>query len=137
MKKIIVTGIVLVLFVLYAVFYQKSSTNANPIPAASNTTGSTSRGTYKDGTYTGSTADAFYGTLQVKATIANGKISDVQFLKYPNDQAESIEVNKEAIPTLTQEAIQTQNSKVDIVTGATQTSEAFRVSLASALSQAK
>jgi uncharacterized protein with FMN-binding domain len=135
MKKILVTGIVIVSFVFYAIFYQKSTAVASPTVTTNSTT--TTKGEYKNGVYTGSSADAFYGTIQVRATIANGTLSDVTFLKYPDDQAESIEVNKAAIPILKQEAIQTQTSKVDIISGATQTSEAFRESLASALSQAK
>lgn len=92
---------------------------------------------YKNGEYTGDVADAFYGNVQVKATIQNGKISDVQFLQYPNDRQTSLRISNEAMPFLKSEAIQVQNSQVDIVSGATQTSEAFRVSLKSALDKAK
>ncbi len=135
MKKVIVTGVVIIGFVFYAVFYQKSTSTG--LPVTNTTTSSATKGSYKDGEYTGSATDAFYGTIQVKATITNGNLSDVQFLQYPNDEAESVAVSKAAMPTLRQEAITSQNSKVDIVTGATQTSEAFRKSLASALTQAK
>ncbi len=94
-------------------------------------------GMYKDGSYTGPVTDAYYGNVQVKAVIKNGKISDVQFLQYPNDRGTSREINGQAMPYLTQEAIQAQNANVDIISGATQTSIAFRESLASALSLAK
>ncbi|MCL4392127.1 FMN-binding protein [Patescibacteria group bacterium] len=93
-------------------------------------------GTYKDGTYTGSVANAFFGNVQVQATISGGKITDVQFLQYPSDRSYSQYVNSQAMPYLTQEAIQAQSSNVNIVSGATQTSQAFQQSLASALSQA-
>src|ERR1035437_3582237 len=63
---------------------------------------------YKDGTYTGNPADAIYGTIQVKAIIQNGKITDVQFLQYPSDRSRSIAINTLAMPNLTQEAIQVQ-----------------------------
>jgi uncharacterized protein with FMN-binding domain len=92
---------------------------------------------YKDGTYTGKVADAYYGNLQVSATISGGKISDVKFLQYPNDRQTSIMINQQAIPVLKQEAIQAQSAQVDIVSGATQSSQAFIESLASALSKAK
>lgn len=91
---------------------------------------------YKDGAYTGKITDAVYGDYQVKAIISNGKISDIQFLKYPNDRGHSIEVSNVANPALKQEAIISQNANVDIVTGATQTSIAFKQSLQSALDQA-
>ena len=94
-------------------------------------------GQYKDGTYTGSVADAYYGNVQVSATIAGGKISDVQFLQYPGDRRTSIEINSQAMPFLKTEAIQAQNANVEIVSGATETSLAFRESLGSALNQAK
>ncbi|GCE16015.1 hypothetical protein [Tengunoibacter tsumagoiensis] len=57
------------------------STDATP-PTTSNNTSTTST-QYKDGSYTGSVADAHWGNLQVKAIIKNGKITDVQFLQYP------------------------------------------------------
>lgn len=94
------------------------------------------RGPYRDGTYTGSVADAYYGNVQVQATIQNGFITDVQFLDYPQDRGTSIYINSQATPLLRQEAIQTQNAQVDTVSGATETSGAFRQSLGSALSQA-
>ena len=94
-------------------------------------------GQYKSGTYTGNVADAYYGSVQVKTVISGGKISDVQFLQYPSDRQHSLELSNYAMPILTQEAIQVQNSNVDIVSGATETSLAFRDSLASALAQAK
>ena len=93
-------------------------------------------GQYRDGTYTGDPADAYYGTIQVSALIQGGKITDVQFLQYPNDRQTSIEVNTQAMPYLKAEAIQAQNANVDIVSGATDSSYAFRQSLASALNQA-
>ena len=95
------------------------------------------QGQYKDGSYTGSVADAFYGPLQVQVTVSGGKISNVQFLQAPNDRSESIEINQQAEPTLSQEVIQQQSAQVDVVSGATQTSQAFVQSLQAALSQAK
>ena len=92
---------------------------------------------YKDGSYTGRVADAQWGVVQVKAIITNGKITDVQFLQYPNDRNRSIEINSMADPQLTSEAIQAQSANVDIVTGATDSSDAFMQSLTDALSQAR
>jgi len=60
----------------------------------------------------------------------------VQFLDYPHDRRTSIEINSQATPMLTAQAIQVQSAQVDGVSGATQTSRAFRESLQSALSQA-
>jgi uncharacterized protein with FMN-binding domain len=93
-------------------------------------------GQYKDGSYTGKTTDAFYGDFQVKAIVSGGKITDIEFLKFPNDRDTSIEINTQSMPILKQEAIASQNANVDIITGATQSSIAFRESLQSALDQA-
>ena len=91
---------------------------------------------YKDGSYTGDVTDAFYGNVQVKVTISGGKITDVQFLQYPNDRQTSVEINSQAMPLLGQEAIQAQSAQVDGVSGATQTSGAFIQSLQTALQKA-
>lgn len=94
-------------------------------------------GLYVDGSYPGSAADAYYGTVQVQAVVQGGKITDVVFLQYPNDRANSRLINSQAMPLLTQEALQAQNAKVDGVSGATFTSQAFKESLAAALVLAK
>jgi uncharacterized protein with FMN-binding domain len=94
-------------------------------------------GQYKNGTYTGSVQDAFYGNIQVQATISNGKISNITFLQYPNDNHTSQYVNSIADPMLAQEAIQAQSAQVNIISGASASSQAFQASLADALSQAK
>jgi len=107
-----------------------------PTAIESATSPSPSNSHYKDGTYVGSVANAIYGNIQVKIIIVNGKISNIQFLQYPNDQGTSTAINQQNDPTLAQEAIQVQSAQVDIISGATQTSQAFIQSLQSALSKA-
>lgn len=110
-----------------------------PAPTATATSQSpatASGGQYRDGTYTGSQADAQWGFVQVKAVISQGKITDVQFLEYPADRSRSRYINYIADPELTSEAISAQSAQVDIISGATDSSEAFMQSLANALSQA-
>jgi uncharacterized protein with FMN-binding domain len=94
-------------------------------------------GGYKDGQYTGPEVDAFYGLVQVQAQIQHGKITDIQFLEYPNDRRTSIRINNVAIPYLRSEAIEAQSADVDLISGATLTSEAFVQSLGSALATAR
>ena len=91
---------------------------------------------FKDGQFTGNSADAYYGNIQVKITVQGGKITDVQFLDYPHDRGTSVMINTQAMPYLKSEAIQAQSAQVDIVSGATDSSLAFRQSLQSALDQA-
>jgi uncharacterized protein with FMN-binding domain len=82
-------------------------------------------------------ADAQWGYVQVKAIVQGGKLTDVQWVQYPNDRSFSIEVNSYADPILTSEAIHAQSAQVDFVTGATDSSFAFMQSLGDALSQAQ
>lgn len=111
-----------------------AAASATSTPSPSPTTAS--GGQYRDGTYTGSQADAQWGFIQVKAVISQGKITDVQFLEFPADRSRSRYINNIADPELTNEAIAAQSAQVDIITGATDSSEAFMQSLADALSQA-
>ncbi len=92
---------------------------------------------YKDGTYTGPSVDVNWGYVQVQATIRSGKISDVQVVQYPNERRTSLNINSIAVPELQQEAIQAQSANVNIITGATLTSEGFQESLQTALDQAR
>jgi uncharacterized protein with FMN-binding domain len=161
MKKFTVAVIIIGVFIIYSFMYHQSNSNAlaPTVPSSSSSTSSssgsdssassangapstsgstsTSGTTYKDGSYTGSVANAFYGNIQVKAVIQNGKITSVQFLQYPNDRSRSLSINSYADPLLSQEAIQAQSANVDVVSGATDSSEAFMQSLSDALSQAK
>ena len=103
----------------------------SPSPSAS------PAGQFKDGTYNGPVTDAYFGNYQVAAVISGGKLTDVTFLKYPNDQLTSRSINQNAMPKLKQEAIAKQSAQVDIVSGATQSSQAFQQSLAAALNAAR
>ena len=95
------------------------------------------QGIYKNGVYKGPEVDAYYGLVQVQATIQSGKLTNVQFLEYPTDRRTSQEINNIAVPYLQQEALQAQSARVDIISGATLTSEAFMMSLQNALDSAK
>jgi uncharacterized protein with FMN-binding domain len=114
-----------------------TSSSGSGTPPAGSGSGTTSANvSYKDGTYTGSVANAYYGNVQVKATISGGKITSVNFLQFPNTHETSVIINQQAIPYLQQEAIQSQGANVQIVSGATFTSQAFQQSLQSALQRA-
>ena len=114
-----------------------ASRSALAKPQAAPTATAIAKGQYRDGTYTGPNVDAFYGPVQVKATVRNGKIADVQFVRFPNDRRTSVRINAVAVPYLQSEAIQAQSADVDFISGATLTSEAFAESLQAALNTAK
>ncbi|WP_421915335.1 FMN-binding protein [Mesorhizobium sp.] len=89
-----------------------------------------------DGTYTGPVADAYYGLIQIQASIQGGRLTSLKVLKYPNDRRTSISINRQALPMLRDEAISAQSANVDIISGATLTSKAFIQSLGGALKKA-
>jgi uncharacterized protein with FMN-binding domain len=135
-KIFLAAGFVVVVLVVYGLNRQGAST-AVPSPGGSASAGNSAKAAYKDGQYTGRVADAIFGNIQVRATIAGGKLTDVQFLQYPNDRRNSVAINTQAMPLLKQEAITAQAGRVDIVSGATDTSQAFSQSLGDALKQAQ
>ncbi len=90
---------------------------------------------YRNGTYTSGSVDAYYGNVQIQVSVQNGRVSNVQFLDYPQDRGHSVEINTYATPILQSEAIQRQSAPVDIVSGATATSDAFNQALTSVLAQ--
>jgi uncharacterized protein with FMN-binding domain len=155
-KKIAASVLVVAAFIIYTVHARGQTTTVGSIqttatataaPAVATSTvattstavtpDATAAGMYKDGTYTGNESDAIYGYVKVKVTISGGKVSDIVFLEHPTDQRNSIEINNYAMPRLTAQAITSQSSRVDGVSGATDTSQAFVKSLENALQQAK
>jgi uncharacterized protein with FMN-binding domain len=152
MRKTIVSAVIIGIFAIYCLLHNQSNPTVAVLPgttsnSSNSTTGAPSSATasgtaasgshYKNGSYTGIVADAQWGYVQVRAVISGGKISDVQWVQYPSDRQRSVEINQIADPELTSEAIRAQNSQVDVVTGATDSSVAFMQSLADALSQAQ
>lgn len=139
MREILLSAFVIVSFIFYAIHERTDGPKTLPkLPTQSlppNAQQITQ--TYQDGEYVGDKIDAYYGNVQVKTTIKNNQITDVTFLEYPKDRRTSQLINEQATPELQQEAIQVQSAKVDTVSGATQTSNAFKKSLQSSLAQAK
>ena len=143
-KKFFLSTFVVITFVAYVAHERFTKPDSALNPSASVAGLSTGQnasavlsGHLKDGTYTGPEVDAYYGLVKVQATIQNGKISDVQFLEFPSDRRTSQRINSFAVPNLQQEAIQAQTASVDVISGATLTSQAFMMSLQSALDSAK
>lgn len=91
---------------------------------------------FTDGTFTGPVTDAYYGLIQMQASIQGGRLTALKVLKYPNDRRTSVRINRQALPMLRDEAISAQSANVDIISGATLTSRAFIQSLGGALKKA-
>ncbi len=141
--KTIIVSLCIIMAVGAFIIYQKfSSTPAAPITTGQdNNSGGTTpppatQTGFKDGQYTGEVASTIYGDVQVSAIINGGKMADVQILKFPDKPGHTTDLSNQSAPILKQEAITAQSANVNIVSGATQTSEGFMQSLASALAKA-
>jgi uncharacterized protein with FMN-binding domain len=103
--------------------------------------GSTSPGTstasgIADGTYTGASAQTRFGPVQVEITVSGGSIADVRVVEYPDNNGRDRQINETAIPRLVSETLEAQNAQIDMVSGATYTSQGYLTSLQSAIDQA-
>lgn len=117
-----------------------ASASGSSSGSSSTTSGSGSATTptgLKDGTFTGQAADTRYGAVQVAITVSGGQITDVSVPQYPNTERRDEEINAQAIPILVSETKSAQSAQVDMVSGATFTSDGYTQSLQSAIDQAK
>ncbi|SMC25343.1 Polyferredoxin [Clostridium acidisoli DSM 12555] len=89
------------------------------------------KGNYKDGTYTG-TADGFRPGMQVSVTIKGGKITDVKIVQ-TNDTPGYYDKAANSIPN---EIISSQSTEVDTVSGATYSSNGIINAVKNALKEA-
>ena len=108
-----------------------SSGSAGAAPAPQAAQGATAAGTY-----TGDSVMTRWGAVQVEITVADGKITAVQAVEYPQNNARDRQINAYALPVLAQEVTQAQSAQIDVVSGATVTSDGYIQSLQSALDQA-
>jgi uncharacterized protein with FMN-binding domain len=93
-------------------------------------------GRYRDGSFTGPAYDTYYGPVQVQVTVQGGRVVAVDVPVYPADRRASQRINSRALPMLESEVISAQSARVNIISGATLTSDAYLRSLNSALGNA-
>jgi uncharacterized protein with FMN-binding domain len=86
-------------------------------------------------TYTGPSVSDPFGNVQAAVAVAGKRIVDVAITAPMNNQVSST-INSQAIPLLRQETLQAQSANVNVVSGATYTSQAYLQSLQSAIAQA-
>ncbi|PVE10896.1 FMN-binding protein [Streptomyces scopuliridis] len=87
-------------------------------------------------TVVGDAVDTQYGPVQVRITVAGGKITKSEAVQAPDADARSQSVTADAVPQLDQAAVTAQNARIDAVSGASYTSQGYRDSLQSALDKA-
>jgi uncharacterized protein with FMN-binding domain len=74
-----------------------------------------------------------FGPVQVKAVVQNGRLVDVQTVQMPTSHTRSAYISQQAAPMLRREALDAQSANIDIISGATYTSEGYAQSLQAAL----
>ena len=94
---------------------------------------SAARHAYHSGVATGAVARTDYGTVQVRVTVTHGQIVHVASLRLPHGNQMDVQLSKPAARVLERRVISAQNANVDMVSGATYTSEGYLSSLQSAL----
>lgn len=135
MKRVILalatTAAGLILLLSYKTAANKTQVSTGgPAPtstAATGPSGGSSRSVLGD------VADTRWGPVQIKVTSSGGKIVDVQAVQYPNGNSRDAEINSQALPMLRSEALKAQSAQIDMISGATVTSQGYLQSLQSAL----
>jgi uncharacterized protein with FMN-binding domain len=87
-------------------------------------------------TYTGDEVDTRWGVVQVQVTVADGRITAAEAVQYPSENHRDQEINSYAVPELNSEAVDRQSGDIDVVSGATVTSDGYIESLQSAIDKA-
>jgi len=110
----------------------QSQTPAAQTPATQ--TPAATKGKLASGTFTGDVVDVRYGYVQVKITVANGKITDAQAVQAPTGRNDRW--TQMALPILRQQTLQAQSAQISGASGASFTSYGWYTSLVSALAKA-
>lgn len=113
-----------------------TDSGSTPTPTPTPSTDSGSKSSSSDGTYTGDAVQTRFGPVQVEITVAGGKITKSVVTQVPWNDHRDQEINGYAVPILNDEAVQAQSADIDMVSGATYTSEGYLQSLQSAIDQA-
>ncbi|MGW4908203.1 FMN-binding protein [Streptomyces sp. NPDC004270] len=113
----------------------KMKETAGATGSSSGSSGSSGSAQAQAKTVTGQVAQTQYGPVQVRITVAGGKITKAEAVQAPSggtsDQKTAL-----SVPKLNQEAVAAGNANIDSVSGATYTSTGYKQSLQSALDQA-
>jgi uncharacterized protein with FMN-binding domain len=137
MRKIVMWGMSTLTVLVLLFGYHTSTEGASPVSQAVRpVTSAESGGSSSAGTVTGPVAQTQWGPVQVQVTFTGSTISDVQVVQYPNGNHRDQEINDYALPILVQETKDANSADIDMVSGATVTSDGYRQSLQGALDQA-
>jgi uncharacterized protein with FMN-binding domain len=88
-------------------------------------------------TFKGPTEDTRHGPVQVSIVVKSKEIVNAKATIAPNEDGRSPFLQRRAVPVLKCEVLTAQNSKINEVSGATETSDAYIQSLQSAIKKAR
>jgi uncharacterized protein with FMN-binding domain len=108
-----------------------ASTTTTSAPSAAST-----KSTKAKRTVDGTDIATKFGDVQVALVLKGHRIVDVRSLRLPFDRQRSAFISQQASPILRQEVLAAQSARINLVSGATYTSDAWATSVQSALSQA-
>jgi len=112
---------------------QSAGTSSGTTGGTGTGTGAAGTGAGVSGTATGDSVATRYGNAQVRVTVKDGKIVQIDALQLQANDPRSVQISSTAAPILQQEALAAQTAGVDAVSGATYTSASYTQSLQSAL----
>jgi uncharacterized protein with FMN-binding domain len=115
---------------------QGAQGGASPATSPGPTTTPTPKPAGVSGSFMGSDVPNRFGDVQIRVVVSNGHITDVQAVQLPSDRARSAYISQVAGPILRSEVLRAQSARIDIVSGATYTSDSYAQSVESALQQA-
>jgi len=78
-----------------------------------------------------------FSAIQVRATLTRGRLTGVETVELTGDGPHTEALNARAEPILRAEALKAGSADIDVVTGATYTSESWRDSLQAAIDAAR
>jgi len=84
---------------------------------------------------TGPLVDMRWGPVQATITVKGKKLTGVAIATQPENFRSQF-IDEQSVPLLKQETLQAQNANIDLISGATMTSEAYVESLTAALQKA-
>lgn len=108
----------------------------SPSPTPTPGTGGTAAPGATSRTVDGPVVATRWGPVQVRLTIVDNRITGVTLLQQPSGNSTDEQINAYAVPILVQRTIDAQSAKIDMVTGATVTSEGYVQSLQGAIDKA-
>ena len=113
-----------------------TGTSSTPPTGVADSSSAAAPSSVPSATVTGDAAQTRWGPVQVELTLTDGTITDVQVVEYPDGNGRDREINADALPILVQETMDAQSADIDMVSGATVTSDGYLTSLQSALDKA-